>query len=107
MKPEPRSRSLESNDKMWAMLTDISRQLQWPVDGQMAWLDKEDWKVILSAGLKRSQRIAAGIEGGFVVLGLSTRKMKVAEMAALIELIQFFGDSKGVRWSASEAECVP
>ena len=107
VKSDSRSRSLESNAKMWAMLGDISRQLQWPVDGREQWLPPEDWKVILTAGVKKNQRIAAGVESGWVMLGTPTSKMKVSEMAELIEFITWFGAERGVRWSATEAECVP
>lgn len=84
---------------MWSALNDLSKQLQWPVDGRMQWLDKEDWKHVMSAGLKRHQRIAAGIDGGFVLLGQSTKKLKVGEMAELITIIHAFGDERNVRWS--------
>ena len=92
-------RSDDSNAKMWAMLHDVSAQVEWPVDGVMQKLPAEDWKAILTAGLKRSQRIAQGIEGGVVVLGSRTSRMTQKRMSELMELIQFFGDSKQVRWS--------
>lgn len=94
-----RPRSTEQNARMWAMLTDLSKQLQWPVDGEMQWLSKEDWKVIISAGLKRHQRIAKGIEGGFVMLGESTSRMKMADFAAMIELMFAFGALHGIAWT--------
>lgn len=92
-------RSLEQNARMWAMLTDLSRQLMWPVDGEKQRLSKEDWKVVISAGLKRQQRVAKGIEGGFVMLGSSTSQMTMAEVAALIELMFAFGAIHGVQWT--------
>lgn len=92
-------RSQAQNDLMWSALTDLSRQVEWPVDGRMTRMDAEDWKHVMSAGLKRHQRIAAGIDGGFVLLGQSTRKLKVAEMAELITIIHAFGDERGVKWS--------
>lgn len=96
---EPRLRSKDQNARMWAMLTDISRQLQWPVDGEMVWLDKEDWKIIVSAGLNRSQRIAKGMDGGFVVLGLSTRRMLASNFADLITIMLAFGVEHDIVWS--------
>lgn len=93
------TRSLEQNSKMWAMLGDISRQLQWPVDGTMVRMEPDDWKDVLSAGLKKNQRVAQGVEGGFVILGSRTSRMKVGEMVELIEFIQWFGTEKGVVWS--------
>lgn len=93
------SRSLEQNAKMWACLTDISKQVEWFVDGKLQKLDAEEWKDILTAGLKKHQRIAQGIDGGFVILGTKTSRMRVGEMVELIEFIQWFGTEKGVRWS--------
>lgn len=93
---KPRTRSLDQNALLWSLLTDLSKQVQWPVDGQMVSLSAEEWKHVLSAGLKRHQRVAMGIDGGFVVLGQSTSKMTIAQMAELIELIYAFGAERDV-----------
>jgi len=93
------TRSGEQNDKMWAMLGDISRQVQWPVDGRMVYMPDEDWKDVLSAALKKEQRVAQGVAGGFVMLGQRTSKMKVADMSDLIELMYAFGSEHDVQWS--------
>lgn len=95
---EPK-RSLEQNDRMWAMLTEVARQVDWPVDGKMQKLSPEEWKDILSAGLKREQRVAQGIDGGFVILGQRTSKMTKREMSELIELIYAFGSERGVQFN--------
>lgn len=92
------TRTLEQNAKLWAVLTDIARQVQWPVDGTMQLLEPEDWKDILTAGLRKTQRVAQGVEGGFVMLGRRTSRMSVADMIELIELAQAFGVEHGVRW---------
>jgi hypothetical protein len=92
------TRTLEQNDKMWAVLGDIARQVQWHVDGKLQYIEPEDWKDILTAGLKKHQRIASGIEGGFVMLGVRTRKMKIGEMVELIEFALWFGTERGVVW---------
>ena len=92
-------RSLSQNAKLWPMLTDVARQVQWPVDGVMQELAPEDWKDILTAGVRREQRVAQGIEGGFVMLGSRTSKMRKKEFAELIEFIYWFGSERGVKWS--------
>lgn len=92
-------RTLDQNRKLWPMLTDVSRQVQWPINGAMGYLPPEDWKDILTAGLDSEQRVAPGINGGFVMLGKRTSKMRKAEFAALIELIYAFGSQHGVQWS--------
>lgn len=92
------SRTLDQNAKMWATLTDIARQVQWPVDGKLQYLEPEDWKDILTAGLRKEQRVAQGMSGGFVMLGQRTSKMRVGEMMELIELALAFGAEHDVRW---------
>ncbi len=92
-------RTLEQNALMWAVLTDISKQLEWPVNGAMRKLAKEDWKDILSAGLKKEQRIAQGIDGGFVLLGQRTSKMSKTAMGDLIDLAYAFGAERGVTFT--------
>lgn len=96
---EPK-RSHEQNDRMWAMLTEVSEQLEWPVDGRMRKLSAEEWKDILTAGLKREQKIAQGIDGGFVILGQRTSQMSKRELSDLMELISAFGAERGVTFSA-------
>lgn len=99
IRPYEEPQSGEQRSKMWAMLGDLSAQVQWPVNGRMQQITKEDFKDILTAGLEQNQRIAQGIEGGFVVLGARTSRMGKKRMTALIELIQFFGDERQVQWS--------
>lgn len=88
------TRSLSQNAKLWACLTDISEQVVW--HGQK--LSSEDWKHIFTASLK-GQRSAPGLEGGFVILGQSTSRMTVGELRDLIELINAFGATHGVKFS--------
>lgn len=93
------TRSTAQNALFWSVLRDISKQVQWPVDGRRVLLEEAEWKDILSAGLSKSQRVAQGIDGGFVMLGESTSRMTIKEMAALIEFAHAFGTHQGVRWS--------
>lgn len=88
---KPETRSLQQNARLWAMLTDISQQVDWY--GRK--LTPENWKHIFSAALKK-QDVVPGLDGGFVVLGLSTSKMTVGEMADLQTLIEAFGAERGV-----------
>lgn len=90
------TRTQAQNALLWAVLTDIARQVQWSVDGKMQHLEPEDWKHILTAGLRKNHRIAQGVDGGFVILGQSTSRMTIAEMSELIELCHAFGAEHGV-----------
>lgn len=91
------TRSLEQNARMWAMLTDVSRQVVWY--GRK--LTPEDWKHVFTASLTK-QEVVPGIDGGFVVLGKSTSQMTKAEMSELQELMQAFGAQQGVKFTAPE-----
>jgi hypothetical protein len=88
------TRTSEQNRLMWAVLTDLSEQVDWY--GQH--LSKGEWKDVLTASLKR-QKVVPGLDGGFVVCGAGTSKMTVAEMTELIELAMAFGTEKGVVFS--------
>jgi len=92
---KPQTRSLEQNARLWAMLDEISKQVDWY--GRK--LTAEEWKHVFSASLKK-QDVVPGIDGGFVVLGMSTSKMTKAEMCDLQTLMEAFGAEKGVRFSA-------
>jgi hypothetical protein len=96
---KPRTRSLDQNARLWAMLTDISKAVDWY--GRK--LTPEEWKHVFSASLKK-QDVVPGIDGGFVVLGQSTSKMTVREMSDLMELMTVFGIDRDVRFSEAAAQ---
>lgn len=98
------TRTLEQNARLWAMLGDVAKQVLWPVDGQMQKLSPDDWKHVLSAGLKRHQRVAMGIDGGFVILGQRTSQMSKAELSDLIDIIGAFGANHSVNWTDSNKQ---
>lgn len=102
MKEEDGTRTLSQNARLWAMLTDISEQVPWIVDAERVMMTPMDWKEVLSAALRQEQRIAKGINGGFVVLGMRTSKMKVAEMTDLMTLMEAFGAEHQVKFRAPD-----
>lgn len=86
-------RTLPQNDRMWAMLTDVARQLPW----HGVRLTPEDWKLIFLDGLKREMRVVPNLNGnGFVNLGRSSSDLSKEEMGDLMELIAAFGAQHGV-----------
>lgn len=89
-----RTRTLEQNAKMWAMLSDVARQVVW--HGQH--LTPENWKDVFTAALKR-QQVVPGVDGGFVVLGTSTSRMTKGEMVELIEFMHAFAADRDIDWS--------
>jgi hypothetical protein len=94
---KPKTRSLEQNARMWAMLSDVSRQVEWY--GKK--LTPDAWKCVFSASLKK-QDVVPGLHGDFVVIGQSTSQMTIREMTDLMELMSAFGAERGVRF---EEEC--
>lgn len=94
---KPETRTLAQNARLWAMLTDVSKQVNWY--GRK--LSEEEWKHVFTASLAK-QDVVPGIDGGFVVLGKSTSKMTKPEMSELQQLIEAFGAQQGVRFTAPE-----
>ncbi|MFA5387300.1 MAG: recombination protein NinB [Candidatus Paceibacterota bacterium] len=87
-------RTNDQNSKMWPMLTDVSKQVDWYGEK----LTTDDWKQVFSAAWKQ-QKAVPGIDGGFVVCGVSTSKLNKKDFSELIEIIYAFGAEHGVKWS--------
>jgi hypothetical protein len=94
------SRSLEQNALMWGMLSDVSEQVNWY--GKK--LSAEDWKTVFTASLRNTRVVPTIYGDGFVPLGMSTSKMSVKEMTALIDLIEAFGAQHNVKWTHEARE---
>lgn len=93
-------RSIPQNDRMWAMLTEVSEQVMW----HGLWLDSEDWKKIFMKGLKRELRLVPDLDGtGFVDLSNSTSDLTKEEHSGLMELISAFGAQHGVTFRKETA----
>lgn len=90
---KPKTRTIEQNSRLWALLNDVSTQVLW--HGEK--LSNEDWKNLFSASLKK-QKLVQGLDGGLVVLGQSTSKMTVAELGDLMTIIEAFGANHGVKF---------
>ena len=84
---KPPTRSLEQNAKMWAMLAEVSIQVDWYGEH----LTSDQWKNVFTASLK-GQKVVPSIDGGgFVTCGYPTSNMSKAEMVAMIDLMYAFG----------------
>lgn len=94
-----RTRSLDQNSVMWSCLTDLSKQVQWPVNGALEWMTPEEWKDVITASLHQENKIAQGIRGGFVMLGRSTSRMGIKAMIEVIDFCHAFGDEHEIKWS--------
>jgi len=87
-------RNLIQNARMWAMLADIAKQVDW--HGMK--LTSAEWKDVATAALNRL-KVVPGIDGGFVVVGGHTSKMSIAKMSEMIEFMFAFGAEHKVYWS--------
>ena len=82
------TRSLEQNDAQWPILEAFSRQLKWPVNGQLVTMTPEEWKDVLSAAFRReTARLAMGLDGGVVMLGMRTSKMTKPVFSEWLEFL--------------------
>lgn len=89
------TRTLEQNARMWATLTDISKQVIW----HGLTLTAEEWKHVFTATLKGQKTVRNLDDTGFIVLGQSTRVMSKRELSNLLELAYSFGAKRDVKWS--------
>ena len=81
------SRSSEQNSVQWPILSAWSKQKQWPINGAMCYLTKEEWKDVLTACFEgeTTPRISPGLHGGMVMLGRRTSKYGKAKFSEWID----------------------
>jgi hypothetical protein len=93
-------RTTDQNARMWAMLTEVARQVEW----HGIKLSADDWKLIVLDALKREKRMAPNLDGtGFVNLGRSSSDLSKTEFSDLFLIIEAFGAREGVTFDQSEA----
>jgi hypothetical protein len=96
---EPK-RTDAQNRLLWPLLSALSIQVKW----HGLTLSPDDWKDVMTAGLKREARMVPNMDGnGFVALGMRTSTMTKAEFGELIELIHAFAAREGVNLEREEA----
>lgn len=91
-------RSVEQNDKLHALLSDIAEQKQWA--GQ--WLDVEDWKRLMVCAWERANgrqaRMFPSLDGqGIDMVYSRTSRMSKQEMIELIEYATAWAVQNDVR----------
>lgn len=92
---KPPTRSSDQNRRLWAFLDDISAQVEWHGKKRSS----EDWKSLFSASL-RGQEIVPNLDGnGFVAFGSHTSEMSPEEMSDLLQLIETWGVTNGVKFT--------
>lgn len=86
-------RSLPQNDKLWAMLTDVSKQ----AEHMGRRYTPDEWKVLFMHALGQEVEFLPALDGKtFVPFGHRSSDLGKSEMTALIELIFAWGAEHGV-----------
>lgn len=93
----PKSRSLDQNAKLHAILTDVARS---PIEWAGRRRTMEEWKAIMISGHSvatgHGGEVIPGLEGEFVAIRESSASMSVARAASLITYLLAFCDMNGV-----------
>ena len=98
------NRSLDQNAAQWPILEAFAEQLQWPVNGAMVNLSAEEWKDVLTAAFQgETVRLAMGLNGGVVMLGLRTSQMGKRRFSEWLEFLRATATLRGVVVYADEA----
>lgn len=87
-------RTPTQNDKMWAMLTDLS--VQKAADRRYT---PEMWKAVMMHGCGHEQQFLQGVDGLPFPAGFKSSQLTKAQMIALIDYIEWFGSEQGIVWS--------
>lgn len=92
------TRNLEQNAAQWPILEAFSKQLQWPVNGQMVWMTAEEWKDVLTAAFERETvRLAMAFDSpGVVMLGQRTSKYGKGKFSDWLEFLHAAAASRSV-----------
>jgi hypothetical protein len=92
------TRTLEQNAAQWPYLDAFSKQLKWLINGHMTTLTPEEWKDILTAAFQgETVRLAMGLDGGVVMLGLRTSAMGKKRFSEWLEFLIATAAARGVR----------
>lgn len=101
LKLDRESRSLEQNSKLWPMLSDLAKQVEYAGKRR----SKDDWKLICFQAWQEIEtehkiEYVPNLSGsGLIMLGCSTSSLNKKEFAALIECIYSIGAQYNVNWS--------
>lgn len=100
------TRTLDQNAAQWPILEAFARQIQWPVNGRLEWLTREEWKDILTAAFdeETQMRLSPGLNGGMVMLGKRTREFGKRKFSDWIDWLHSVAADRGVNLESRYAE---
>ena len=86
-------RSIPQNERLWAMLSDVSAQLVWY--GKK--LTTNQWKFLFLDALEKEAETVPSIDGtGLVNIGRASSDLSKQEFGNLLDIIAAFGAEHGV-----------
>lgn len=93
-------RSQEQNDKIQPMARDISRHVEWAVNGVTRPMPAAKWRHFFAGHIRADSWMVPKIEGdGMLILGVGTSELSVREASDCVDLMYSFGNERGVEWS--------
>lgn len=87
------TRTNSQNDKMWAMLSDVSRAKP---DGRRHTPDV--WKSLFMKACGHHVQFLEGLDGEPFPAGFRSSRLTKAQMCELIDFIDAWGSERGVQW---------
>lgn len=91
------NRTLDQNAAQWPYLDAFSKQLRWPVNGELVTMTPDEWKDVLTAAFYgETVRLAQGLNGGVVMLGLRTSKFGKREFSEWYDFLKATAAMRGV-----------
>ena len=91
------TRNLDQNAAQWPILDAFSEQLVWPVNGVMCKMTPEEWKDVLTAAFQNeTARLAMGLSGGVVMLGMRTSKMPTKVFSEWLDFLHHVAADRDV-----------
>ena len=87
-------RTLEQNNKMWAMISDVSRAKP---EGRCHTTDM--WKALFMKACGHEIQFLNGLDGQPFPVGFKSSNLTKSQMADLIEFIYAFGAEHNIVWS--------
>jgi len=103
-------RTLDQNRLLWPLLRDFAQQIPWHHTENGKWvlgpMQAASWKAVLTAAFERETEMAAGIDGGQVMVGASTSNYGIRKMADFLNFMYAQGNEMGVQWSRKSEESI-
>lgn len=93
-------RSLDQNDRLWAMLTDVATQAEH--NGRK--YGTNEWKILFMHACGREMQFIPALDNKtFLPFGQSSSDLSKAEMTALIDFIEVWAAENGITLHAEAA----